>query len=379
MHLLNNPKKINNPDLKLRVLIAPLEWGLGHATRCIPIITELLLNKCEVFIAAESEIYYLLKDEFPTVNFLLLKGYDVKLSKHKVLLPWEITGQFPKIIYAIYKENQWLNKRVKQYKIDAVISDNRFGLYNKKLTCIYITHQLLIKTGNIFTDQIAQRIHYYFINKYHECWVPDFEKDNLAGELSHPVTIPKNVKYIGAFSRFNRIEETVKTYDVLMILSGPEPQRTIFEKILLNNLVTFNRRALLVRGLPGHDKIIQSENSSVEIINHLSGEELGKVIQQSEIVISRSGYTTIMDLIKLNKKAILVATPGQTEQEYLAHYLMKKKIFFCVDQKKFNLNETLKKFQDLSFSLPVFNMEQYKSVIQEFVQSLNIKNRHAQS
>lgn len=371
MHLLYNPKKINTPGLSPRVLIAPLEWGLGHATRCIPLITELLLNKCEVFIAAESATYYLLKDEFPGANFLLLRGYHIRLSRYKALLSWKMATQFPKIIYAIYKENRWLRKRIKQYKIDAVISDNRAGLYDKKIKCIYITHQLLVKTGNGFTEKIAQQIHHYFINKYHECWVPDFEKNNLAGELSHPLVAPKNIKYIGAFSRFNKKENLEKKYDLLIILSGPEPQRTIFEKILLNNLLSCNVKTLLVRGLPGSDKIIKSENVLVEVTNHLSGEELGNAIQQSEIVMSRSGYTTIMDLIKLNKKAILIPTPGQAEQEYLAHYLMEKKIFFSVDQKKFDLNETLVKFQNFALISIVFDMEQYKSVIQGFVQSLN--------
>jgi len=182
--------------------------------------------------------------------------------------------------------------------------------------------------------------------------------------------MPENVKYIGALSRFVKREDIKITYDLLVILSGPEPQRGIFEKILLEQLVGYSGKTLLVRGLPGANKI-QSENGSVEIINHLSGEELSEAIQQSEIIISRSGYTTIMDLIKLNKKAILVPTPGQTEQEYLANYLMKKKIFFSVNQKEFDLSETLKKFRELSFTLPLFNMEQYKLVVKEFVQSLN--------
>jgi uncharacterized protein (TIGR00661 family) len=367
---LDNLNKINKASLKPRVLIAPLEWGLGHATRCIPIINQLLLQKCEVFIAAESATYYLLKDEFPTINFLLLKGYRIKLSKLKGLLFWKIAGQAPKIIFTIYRENKWLKKSIGQYKIDAVISDNRFGFYNKALPCIYITHQLLIKTGNIFIDKIAQRIHYFFINKYQQCWVPDFEKDNLAGKLSHPLVVPKNVKYIGPFSRLNKVEEIKKTYDLLILLSGPEPQRTIFEKRLLDNLKSYNGKVLFVRGLPGNDELIQSKNLSVEIVNHLPGEELGKALQQAEIVISRSGYTTIMDLVKLNKKAILIPTPGQTEQEYLAQYLMKRKIFFSVEQKKFDLNKVLKKFQSFNSTLPVFNMEQYKTIVHEFAQSL---------
>jgi uncharacterized protein (TIGR00661 family) len=368
---LDNLKKINKASLKARVLIAPLEWGLGHATRCIPIISQLLSQKCEIFIAAERATYYLLKDEFPTVNFLLLKGYRIKLSKLKGLLFWKIAGQLPKIIFAIYKENKWLKKSINQYKIDAVISDNRFGLYNQAVPCIYLTHQLLIKTGNIISDRIAQRIHYFFINKYQQCWVPDFEKDNLAGKLSHPFIVPENVKYIGAFSRLTKIEEIKKTYDLLILLSGPEPQRTIFEKILLNNLKTYNGKVLFVRGLPGNDELIQSENSLVEIVNHLPGEKLGKALQQAEIVICRSGYTTIMDLVKLNKKAILIPTPGQTEQEYLAQSLMKKKVFFSVEQKTFDLNKVLRKVRGFNFAPPVFDMEQYKTIINEFAHSLS--------
>lgn len=365
---MSNQKKINNLSPAC-VLVAPLEWGLGHATRCIPIITELLSQNCEVFIAAEKSIYNVLKIEFPSVNFLLLRGYRIKVSTSQTLFSWKMVSQLPKIFYTIYKENRWLREIVHQYKIDAVISDNRPGLYNKKVKCIYVTHQLSIKTGNIITEKIARQIHYYFIKKYNECWVPDFEKNSLAGELSHPKTIPANVKYIGALSRFEKRDE-IKKYELLIMLSGPEPQRTIFERILLNNLSSYDKKALFVRGLPGTDEIIQWKNGSVEIVNHVSGKQLNKAIQQSEIILSRSGYSTIMDLLKLNKSAIVVPTPGQTEQQYLASYLMKKKIFFSVDQRNFNLNQTLQEFKKFTSTPPTDDMEQYKSVILEFVKSL---------
>lgn len=362
-------KKINN--LKPRVLVAPLDWGLGHATRCIPIISALLQNECEVIIAVDGATSSLLRNEFPAIDFLPLRGYRIRYSKNKFFLPWNMIVQLPKVAYAIYREHHWVNAVIKKHKVDAVISDNRFGMYNKKIRSIYITHQLLIKTGNRFSENFLQRLHFYFINKYTKCWVPDFEENELAGKLSHPANIPQNVRYIGALSRFEKKQvDAEKKYDLLIMLSGPEPQRTILEKILLNDLTIYKGKTLLVRGLPGNDTIIQSENASLEIINHLSGEELNKAIQQSLMVISRSGYTTIMDLIKLNKNAILIPTPGQTEQEYLAHYLMRKKIFFSLEQKDFVLQKALDQSSRFAFIIPQYDMLQYKSAVQEFVQSL---------
>jgi len=366
---LKNGKKFNNLSKRHRILIAPLEWGLGHATRCIPIMKELLNQDCEVLIAAEGATLYLLKQEFPALTFLPLKGYRMKYSRKKYFLSWKILAQFPKILFTIYNEHKWLKKIVKENKIDAVISDNRFGMYHAAIPSVYITHQLLIKTGNTITERIAQRIHYYFIKKYNECWVPDFEVNGLAGELSHPKKLPQKIKYIGALSRFE-LNDVKKKYDVLISISGPEPQRTIFEDQILNEMRPYTGKVLFIRGLPENDKEIKNENHLVEIKNHLSAKQLNEAILQSGIIISRCGYTSIMDLIKLQKKAILVPTPGQTEQEYLAKHLMETKMFYTISQKDFVLQNALQQAHSFSFCLPEYNMEQYKNVIDEFVQSL---------
>lgn len=366
---MTNGKKFNNISQKHRILIAPLEWGLGHATRCIPIINELLNQNCEVFIAAEGASFYLLKKEFPALNFLPLMGYRMKYSRKKYFLPWKILGQFPKIVFTIYKEHQWLKKMVNQNKIDAVISDNRFGMYHNKIPSVYITHQLLIKTGNAFTERIAQRIHYFFIRKYNDCWVPDFEINGLAGELSHPKKLPKKIKHLGALSRFE-LSGAVKKYDLLISISGPEPQRTIFEGQILNDLLSYPGKVLFVRGLPENNEVLKCENLLIEIKNHLSAKQLNEAILQSDMIVSRCGYTTIMDLVKLRKKAILVPTPGQTEQEYLAKHLMGKKIFYTISQKDFVLQKTLQQAHGFSFATPGYDMEQYKKVINQFVRSL---------
>jgi len=358
-------------------LVIPLDWGLGHATRCIPIIRELQANGCEVVIAAEGAVESLLKHEFQRLTFIPLKGYRISYSKRKYWLLFKIIVQVPRILTRIYQEHQWVKKNVKKYSITAIIADNRFGLYHSGLPSVYISHQLLIKTGSRFTEKIAQKMHYWFIKKYSFCWVPDFEgANNIAGELSHPNNRPKNMVYIGGLSRFEKRIAVQKKYDLLLLVSGPEPQRAIFESLLLKQLENFKGKSLLIRGLPGNtaadENNFETRNyqSNLTIRNHLAAKELNEVIQQSELVVCRSGYTTIMDLIKLNKKAILVPTPGQTEQEYLAEHLMEQQIFYAVSQQYFNLGEALQAASGFSFAIPSFNMAQYQKKIQQFVQSL---------
>ncbi len=356
---------------KLRVLVAPLEWGLGHATRCIPVINELIRLNCEVFIGAEGASLALLQKEFPQLTFLPLKGYRMQYSRKKYWLPIKILLQLPGIIRSVYNEHQWLKKIIKENIIDAVISDNRFGLYHSFVPCIYITHQLTIKTGNRFTEWVAQKFHYHFINKYNTCWVPDAAGEiNLAGILSHPKRLPKiSVHYMGPLSRFEK-NDAEKKYDLAIIISGPEPQRTIFENILLKELETYNGSCLFIRGLPAGAQMIKCANVRVEMHNHLSAKELNKAIEQSEIVISRSGYTTVMDLVKLKQRAILISTPGQTEQEYLASHLVNNGIFYCVEQKDFSLQEDLKKATGHSFDFPSLSQDEYKIVVGAFIKDL---------
>jgi UDP-N-acetylglucosamine transferase subunit ALG13 len=358
-------------------LVVPLDWGLGHATRCIPLIKEFQANGCEVIIAAETAVKSLLEHEFQQLTFIPLKGYRISYSRKSHWLPLKIISQVPRVLLGIYKEHKWLKKVVKKHSISAIIADNRFGLYHSGIPSVYITHQLLIKTGSVFTEKIAQKIHFWFIKKYTSCWVPDYAgRNNISGELSHPVKYLSNISYIGCLSRFEKKDLAGKKYDLLILVSGPEPQRSIFEAILLTQLKNYSGRSLLVRGLPGipenEEKALStsSQNPRLIIKNHLSTQELNDAMQQAELVISRSGYTTIMDLIKLKQKAILVPTPGQTEQEYLAWHLMKQDFFYAASQEGFTLTDALKQAGDFPFLIPSFDMEQYKKAVNEFVQSL---------
>lgn len=336
------------------VLVAPLDWGLGHATRCIPIIKTLLEKNCSVLLAGEGKTKALLQKEFPGLPFLHLQGYNVEYARERWLLPFHMAGQIPKILAAIEAEQEWLQNAVKEHKIKAVISDNRYGLHHEEVHSVFITHQLLIKTGlGKLMDEILQDQNYGYINRFNECWIPDVEgEENLAGELSHPETKPGiPFYYIGPLTRFNADDHESADQHLLIILSGPEPQRTLLEEIILSQVNDVTTPVVLVRGLPDADETIEAA-SHIKVFNHVAANEMQQLIKDASFVISRCGYSTVMDLMTLKKKSILIPTPGQTEQQYLAKYLMKKGAAFCVDQEKFRLMNVLGLANSFNYAPP---------------------------
>lgn len=338
-------------SLKPRILVAPLDWGLGHATRSVPVIRELVRQGAEVVLAGSGKVKYLLEKEFPQLTILELKGYNISYSKNKWSLPFVIATQIPKIISAIDDENEMIDEIIAQHQVNGIISDNRFGLYHENIPSVFITHQLLIKTNLGHTvDEYLQKINYSFINKFTECWVPDHQgKNNLAGELSHPAKLPViPTKYIGPLSRFEN-HATGKEKHLLILLSGPEPQRTILEELILEQLKSYQEAVVVVRGLPGEENI-PGVPSNVEVINHLPANQLNEKILDAWMVIARCGYSTVMDLSILGKKSILIPTPGQTEQEYLSRHLMQTNFALCIEQQKFKLIPALGLARNFQYS-----------------------------
>ena len=320
------------------ILISPLDWGLGHATRCIPIIASLIEQNKKVIVAAEGAGMNIIKEAFPNVTFLPLKGYRITYSKKGHWFFIKLMAQLPKILTSVIREKKWVQQAIRQHNIDTIISDNRLGFYSKEVHSVFITHQLGIKTGSSFLDKVVQKINYFFINQFDECWIPDYKgNDNLAGELSHPTVMPKiPTVYIGLLSRFQK-KEVSKRYKWAVVLSGPEPQRTIFENIITKQIKNSKDAIVLVRGLPENSAVSTINlGENISVYNHLEKDLLSEIMQQSNVVIARSGYSTIMDLMAIAQRAVLVPTPGQTEQEYLAKYLSEKKTFRTVSQSNFD-------------------------------------------
>ena len=200
-------------------MLAPLDWGLGHATRCIPIIEHLIESGCLVTIAAEKATRRLLETEFPTLEFINLPGYRIEYPQKGSSFIIKILLQIPKILWAIHQENKWLKNELKKRSWDIVISDNRYGLHNENLTSIFMTHQLRVISGaGIIIDGFIQQFLYKKINRFTQCWIPDIEGDeNIAGVLSHPQKKPKNFAYIGLLSRLNKKNESSEGPTMVML------------------------------------------------------------------------------------------------------------------------------------------------------------------
>ena len=320
---------------KKRILLAPLDWGLGHATRCIPIANALEANDYEVVFAADGRPLNLLMQEFPKHHFIKLPGYEIRYPKNGNMAA-SMLWQLPKIMRGIKVERNALKGIIQDFEIDGVISDNRFGLYSEEIPCVFMSHQLRIQAP--YFQDFIQQMNFKHIKKFNACWVPDDERHTLSGKLTSGITTPFPTKFIGPLSRFTKRQKK-DNVEMLAIVSGPEPQRSIFEQKLRNQLK--GKKALLVLGKP--EKKITKTYGDLRIVSHLNGEELNQAMVDADIVISRSGYSTIMDLARLGKKAIFIPTPGQTEQTYLAEHFYKEKIAFAMHQKDMNLELALEK------------------------------------
>jgi uncharacterized protein (TIGR00661 family) len=348
-----------------RILVCPLDWGIGHATRCVPVIRKLQEKNAEVIIGADGRSFDFLKNYFPGLEFIRMPGVAVSYpSSGNMAL--KIALQIPKILSGIRKENRLVKKIIKEHNIDVVISDNRFGIWSNDIYSIYITHQVRIKApkGWGFVEPLLSRIHSQFWKNCGECWIPDYPDDpNLSGDLGHPRKISPNCHYIGPLSRFSsfsgekNINNSSDDAGILILLSGPEPQRSIFEHIILDEFRKHpEKKAILLRGLPGlSDKTNPLPN--VTMFSHLPDAEIARLIQSAKVIVCRPGYSTLMDLASLGKSAILVPTPGQTEQEYLAEYHASGGAFACLVQKVFSLEAALRLSSDLA-PFTLFRSEQ---------------------
>ena len=332
----------------MKVLIAPLNWGLGHATRCIPLIKNYLEQNNELIIASDGIALQLLKNEFPNLQFYELPSYDINYKNNNLV--WGMFIQSFKIINAVWSENKAVARIANEHKLDLIISDNRLGCFNQKIKSIYITHQLNLPIENRLVRFFGNLTHHYFIKKYAECWIPDFEtlERSISGALSHPVpkTLTQKTKFIGTLSRFTYLE-TKKIFSLIVVLSGPEPQRTQFENILIDQINQHwevlteadKFKICFVRGSHIENERLIFNFPTVEIHDLIATETLNQKILQSNFYCGRSGYTTLMDVLSLKIPTILVPTPRQFEQVYLANFHRYSLQFISTLQENFNLRD----------------------------------------
>lgn len=301
------------------VIVAPLNWGLGHATRCVALIDYLLTQGTKVIIASDGISLKLLQREFPHLQTYELPSYGILYKHHNMALNMVLQG--PSIAKAYMEELNAAKKIVSETSATVIVSDNRLGFRTPSTKNYYITHQVNILHPIHFISKLASRLHKYIIDKFDQCWIPDFAGDSsLAGNLSISTHL-KHAVYLGPLTRIENKKSTLK-WDICILLSGPEPQRTILENALIKIVPSWGeKQILLIRGTENDNPNIKSISHQSTIIHLGNTKEITDALQSSRLLIARSGYTTVMDIAQLDIKAIFIPTPGQTEQEYLARTL----------------------------------------------------------
>lgn len=318
-----------------RILFAPLDWGLGHATRCMPLIDRALTLGHVPVIAADGRAAVLLREQYPELEHLVFPGVDIRYGKHAA---FDTLLQVPALLRSIRQEQQITAQWVRDHQIDLVVSDNRYGVWSRSVPSVFLCHQLApIPPRQLrFTRPILSRIIRYWLRPYQFILVPDLENKfkSLAGHLSHAWHDPR-IRYISPLSRLPLDSQPAGNHRLLVVLSGPEPQRTVFERRLRQQLRYFDLPSLLVQGKPGEWK--EEVDGHVQVVNQLAPPALAAAIRQAELVVARSGYSTVMDLWQLGGRALFVPTPGQTEQAYLAQRLAEKEISGFQTQEQLNI------------------------------------------
>lgn len=313
----------------MNILVAPLNWGLGHASRCIPLIRQLQAEEHTIILGGDGESLTLLRKHFPDLRVLPLAPLHLTYGQgHRQVLA--MLRALPRIIRSARLDHRMLANYLRYEQIDQVISDNRFGLYSAKVPCIYMTHQLVIPLPHPWQwlEPLVARLHGKLIARFAECWIPDEQisldgHQGYAGRLSHPPIQPANAKYIGILSRFAGIScQPDTTYSVVAVLSGLEPQRTLFEKEIIRRYENTDDTVLVVRGKMLLPPTV-TRHRNITLIPWLDDSHLAAYMLGAKRIICRSGYSSVMDLAALGLlgKAELHPTPGQPEQEYLSTYL----------------------------------------------------------
>lgn len=342
------------------ILIAPLDWGLGHATRCMPLIDILLEQGHKVIIAGNGDSFFLLKEQYPSLLFYELPPYGITYAVGKNA-SFHALLQTPKILKTIRKEHKVVAEIVDKEKINLIISDNRYGVWHPKIKSVIICHQIALQAPTAFkwVNPLFLKMHLMQLNKFDRLWIPDEKGDiNLSGKLSHNINFKMPHTFIGTQSRFAKFKHQSSfveelNFSVLAVLSGPEPQRSHLEYLLKQQLKNINENVLLVQGKT--HQFQRSTEDNITTVSYLNTNDLYAALQKATIIVCRSGYSTIMDLAALGKKAVLIPSEGQTEQEYLAKELDEKGFAVACYQQSLQLTESFEKLKKIK-GFPIYTL-----------------------
>jgi UDP-N-acetylglucosamine transferase subunit ALG13 len=359
-----------------KILIAPLDWGLGHTTRCMVLVRYLLAKGHFPVMAGTAAQLAFVQQTLPDIETVSINGYNVT-AKDNLL---HYVRQIPKILRAIKEEKLWLDRWLAAHKVDGIISDNRYGLFSESIPSVFVSNQLRILLGcGSVADDVIQHLQYRYINRFSSTWIADAAgSDNLAGILTHPAIMPHQYAYLGLISQFESVDnsQTILAEDALLILlSGPEPQRSSLSNTLWKSLMGYEGKVIFIEGTDKLNRNAPSEfgcsSSNIQHYGKLTNVAMVPLLQQAKLIIAASGLSTVCDIIAWNKKAVLIPTPGQPEQQYIAKHLNGNGQFFAVQQKDFSLEVALSVMKNPKTDIfPPRNFMQYREVLDRWITSL---------
>ncbi|NEN22955.1 hypothetical protein G3O08_05510 [Cryomorpha ignava] len=344
-----------------RVLIAVLNWGLGHASRSVPIIDAVVRYGADVVIASNGATKTFLEQRFQHINVLEIPDKEINYGKSGAAVGLlKRSFQQQKINNEQYA---WLTRNAEDLGITHIISDNLYGVNNPVIPSAIITHQIGI-VSPFFKSQFDKHLAVW-LKKFDEVWIPDEPGElSLAGKMLDNKFFDGKTFYLGHISRFRKLPGIEKDIDHLVILSGPEPQRTFLERKIAKKLEKLPGRHIIVRGRIDSDVVPPS--TKIEYHSFLHEKQLELFIARAKMVICRSGYTSILDMVRMDANACFIPTPQQPEQKYLAKRMKEKGWFHAVTQKDFGMNDLKKADEKSNFQSPDFH-ERMEKVIYDFL------------
>lgn len=350
---------------KFKVIITPLNWGLGHATRCVPVIKWFNDAGWEVHLAGNGLSLQFLEQEFPGLASYTLPGIEINY-KTIFPLPIHLARQWRSMKRAIQLEHEAIAALVQSIKPRLIISDNRYGCHSDEVFSVLVSHQiqLPIKYLRGLLSPISARWINARLKNFDHILIPDFEDEDqrLSGKLSDIRNISNPVSFTGPLSRFSAADnnpQALKKYKYCAILSGPEPSRSVLEKKLFSILNKLNESSVIIGGnLRG---ATNNTFGNVTLFDYLKSDELLNTINNSEYLIARGGYSTIMDFYCLGRQALLVPTRGQWEQEYLANHLKHHPLFCFNKQPKLEVQHGIRQLTESSSQITMKNTTEMMS------------------
>jgi uncharacterized protein (TIGR00661 family) len=335
----------------------------------MPLIDQLLEWNAEVILGGDGRSLLLLQKEYPKLRSIELPSYHVRYTSGSNMVAATLL-QMPGYLRAVKREHKALNALIDAEGIECVISDNRYGMWSDRIPCVFICHQISVIPPGImhWTMPLVHKLHIHFIDRFDQTWIPDLEgPSNLSGILSHQYPLTESMRFIGPLSRFQGLgsREPDGNSHVLVILSGPEPQRTALEEKIISQARRLDREVIIVQGKTEMNE--ERTDGNIRLVSYMNAKQLGAAIQQATVVVARSGYSTVMDLSALGKKAVLIPTPGQTEQEYLAGQLARQGMAVVQPQHRLDLNAALVESGNIKGFPVAARNEKFKEVLSEFI------------